>query len=66
MPESDSGSLHGLSKMVGQHVEGAGNPGVSVIAMSGLAFAPSTPRGRVMATTIAGIADFERELIQDL
>jgi putative DNA-invertase from lambdoid prophage Rac len=38
---------------------------VSVIAMNGLAFDLSTPHGRMMATIIAGIAEFERELIQD-
>jgi putative DNA-invertase from lambdoid prophage Rac len=37
---------------------------VSVIAMNGLAFDMSTPHGRMMATIIAGIAEFERELIQ--
>ena len=38
---------------------------VSVIAMNGLAFDLSTPHGRMLATIIAGIADFERELIQE-
>jgi len=38
---------------------------VSVIAMSGLAFDLTTPHGRMLATMIAGIADFERELIQE-
>ena len=38
---------------------------VSVIAMSGLAFDPSTPHGRMLATVIAGIAEFERELIRE-
>ena len=38
---------------------------VSVIAMSGLAFDLSTPHGRMMATVLAGIAEFERELIQE-
>jgi putative DNA-invertase from lambdoid prophage Rac len=38
---------------------------VSVIAMNGLAFDLSTPHGRMMATIIAGIADFERELLQE-
>jgi putative DNA-invertase from lambdoid prophage Rac len=37
---------------------------VAVIAMSGLAFL-ATPHGRMPATIIAGIADFERELIQE-
>lgn len=39
--------------------------GVSVIAMSGIAFDLSTPHGRMLATIIAGIAEFERELIQE-
>ena len=38
---------------------------VSVIAMNGLAFDLSTPHGRMMATIIAGIADFECELIRE-
>jgi len=38
---------------------------VSVIAMNGSAFDLSTPHSRMMATIIAGIADFERELIQE-
>ena len=36
---------------------------VSVIAMNGLAFDVSTRHGRTMATI--GIADFERELLQE-
>jgi putative DNA-invertase from lambdoid prophage Rac len=38
---------------------------VSVIAMSGLTFDPSTPHGRMLATVIAGVAEFERELIRE-
>jgi putative DNA-invertase from lambdoid prophage Rac len=38
---------------------------VSVITMNGLAFDLSTPYGRMMATIIAGIAEFERELVQE-
>ncbi len=38
---------------------------VSVIALNGMAFDLSTPHGRMMATVIAGIAEFERELIQE-
>jgi DNA invertase Pin-like site-specific DNA recombinase len=38
---------------------------VSVIAMNGLAFDLATRHGRMMATIIAGIAAFERELIQE-
>ena len=38
---------------------------VSVIAMSGLAFDLSTPHGRMMATVLAGVAEFERELTQE-
>ncbi|HEX6012574.1 MAG TPA: recombinase family protein [Geminicoccaceae bacterium] len=38
---------------------------VSVIAMNGLAFDLTTPHGRMMATILAGLAEFERELIQE-
>ncbi len=38
---------------------------VSVIAISGLAFDLSTPHGRMLATVVAGIAEFERELIRE-
>jgi DNA invertase Pin-like site-specific DNA recombinase len=38
---------------------------VSVIAVNGLAFDLATPHGRTMATIIASIADFERELLQE-
>ena len=38
---------------------------MSVMAMNGLAFDLTTPQGPMMATIIAGIADFERELIQE-
>jgi putative DNA-invertase from lambdoid prophage Rac len=38
---------------------------VSVIAVNGLTFDLSTSHGRMMATIISGIAEFERELIQD-
>src|SRR3954449_12392886 len=38
---------------------------VSVVAMSGLAFDLATPHGRMLATVIAGIAEFERELIRE-
>ena len=33
--------------------------------MNGLAFDLATPHGRMMATMLAGIAEFERELIQE-
>jgi putative DNA-invertase from lambdoid prophage Rac len=38
---------------------------VSVIAMNGLAFDLGSPYGRMLATILAGIAEFERELIQE-
>jgi len=38
---------------------------VSVIAMNGMTFDLSSPHGRMIATVLAGIAEFERELIQD-
>ena len=36
---------------------------VSVIAMNGLAFDLSTPHGRMMATIIAGIADYAESVV---
>ena len=38
---------------------------VSAIALNGMAFDLSTPHGRMIATMLAGIAEFERELIQE-
>jgi DNA invertase Pin-like site-specific DNA recombinase len=38
---------------------------VSLIALNGMAFDLSTPPGRMIATVLAGIAEFERELIQE-
>jgi len=38
---------------------------VSLIALNGMAFDLSTPQGRMIATVLAGIAEFERELIQE-
>jgi putative DNA-invertase from lambdoid prophage Rac len=39
---------------------------VSVTTLNGMAFDLSTPHGRIIATTVlAGIAKFERELIQE-
>lgn len=38
---------------------------VSVIAMNGLAFDLGSPYGRMMATILSGLAEFERELIQE-
>ena len=35
---------------------------VSLVALNGMAFELSTPHGRMMATLLAGIAEFEREL----
>ena len=37
---------------------------VSLVALNGMAFDLSTPHGRMMATVLAGIAEFERELIR--
>jgi putative DNA-invertase from lambdoid prophage Rac len=49
--------LHTLQELEAQRV--------SVIAMSGLAFDLSTPHGRMLATVVAGIAEFERELVRE-
>ena len=38
---------------------------VSLIALNGMAFDLATPHGRMIATVLAGIAEFERELIQE-
>ena len=38
---------------------------VSLVALNGIAFDLTTPHGRMMATLLAGIAEFERELIQE-
>jgi putative DNA-invertase from lambdoid prophage Rac len=38
---------------------------VSVVALNGMAFDLTTPHGRMIATVLAGIAEFERELIQE-
>ena len=35
---------------------------VSLVALNGMAFDLSTPHGRMMATVLAGIAEFEREV----
>ena len=38
---------------------------VSVVAMSGMTFELDTPHGRMMATRLAGIAQFERDLLSE-
>ena len=38
---------------------------VSVVAMNGMTFELDTPHGRMMATVLAGIAQFERDLISE-
>ena len=38
---------------------------VSVVALNGMTFDLATPHGRMTATVLAGVAEFERELIQE-
>lgn len=38
---------------------------VSLIAMTGMTFDLATPHGRMLATVLAGIAEFERDLISE-
>ena len=38
---------------------------VSLVALNGMMFDVSTPHGRMMATVLAGLAEFEREVIQE-
>ena len=38
---------------------------VSLVTLNGMAFDLTTPHGRMMATLLAGISEFERELIQE-
>jgi putative DNA-invertase from lambdoid prophage Rac len=38
---------------------------VSVVALNGMTFDLATPHGRMMATVLSGVAEFERELIQE-
>ena len=38
---------------------------VSVVAMSGMTFELESPHGRMMATMLAGIAQFERDLMSE-
>lgn len=46
-------------------LEQLGNWNVSLIAMQGLTFELGTPHGRMMTTLLAGIAQFERDLLSE-
>ena len=46
-------------------MEQLGTWNVSVVAMQGLTFEPGTPHGRMMTTLLAGIAQFERDLLSE-
>jgi len=46
-------------------LEQLGNWNVSVVAMQGLTFELGTPHGRMMTTLLAGIAQFERDLLSE-
>lgn len=49
--------LHTLRELEARHV--------SLIAMSGMAFDLGTATGRMLATVLAGIAEFERDLLRE-
>lgn len=49
--------LHTLWELEARHV--------SLIAMSGMAFDLGTATGRMLATVLAGIAEFERDLLRE-
>ena len=38
---------------------------MSLVAMSGMTFEVNTPHGKMLATLLAGIAEFERDLISE-
>lgn len=46
-------------------LEELGSWNVSVVAMQGLTFELGTPHGRMLATLLAGIAQFERDLLSE-
>ena len=58
-----------VSAVVGMKVEDYYQQGkrwwISLIALNGMAFDLATPHGRMIATVLAGIAEFERDLSQE-
>ena len=57
--------LRAFAGRAGYDVVGIKKETASVIAMNGMAFDLSSPYGRMLATFLSGIAEFERDLISE-